>query len=54
MISGFVDEMTTRVLCVNRKVKEHPVDSLDDGLIASAYGRQVKVVRHEHDILHQH
>lgn len=51
---GFVNEMTTRVLCVNRRVKEHPVDSLDDGLIASAYGRQVKVVRHEHEILHQH
>ncbi|HAK46574.1 MAG TPA: ABC transporter [Spirochaeta sp.] len=49
---GFVNEMTTRVLCVNRHVKEHPVDSLDDGLIASAYGRQVKVVRHDHDLHH--
>ena len=48
---GFVNEMTTRVLCVNRHVKEHPVDSLDDGLIAAAYGRQVKVVRHDHDLL---
>lgn len=47
---GFVNEMTTRVFCVNRSVKEHPVDSLDDGLIASSYGRQVKVVRHDHDI----
>lgn len=51
---GFVDEMTTRVICVNRRVKEHPVESLDDGLIAAAYGRQVKVVRHDHDIQHQH
>ena len=51
---GFVNEMTTRVLCVNRKVKEHPVESLDDGLIASAYGRQVKVVRHDHDIQRQY
>lgn len=51
---GFVDEMTTRVFCVNRTVKEHPVDSLDDSLIASAYGRQMKVVRHEHDATHHH
>jgi zinc transport system ATP-binding protein len=51
---GFVNEMTTRVLCVNRSVKEHPVESLDDGLIASAYGRQVKVVRHDHDINPEH
>ena len=50
---GFVNEMTTRVLCVNRHVKEHPVDSLDDGLITAAYGRQVKVVRHDHEISHQ-
>ena len=48
---GFVNEMTTRVLCVNRHVKEHPLDSLDDGWIAAAYGRPVKVVRHDHDLL---
>ena len=47
---GFVNEMTTRVFCVNRRVKEHPVESLDEGLIAAAYGRQVKLVRHDHSL----
>lgn len=47
---GFVDDMTNRVLCVNRSVREHPLDSLDDGLIAAAYGRPVKLVRHDHNL----
>ncbi|MDC7126391.1 MAG: metal ABC transporter ATP-binding protein [Spirochaetales bacterium] len=49
---AFVNEMSTRVLCVNRNVKEHPLETLDDGVIHSLYSSQVKVVRHEQDLLH--
>jgi zinc transport system ATP-binding protein len=47
---GFVNDFTNRVLCVNRTVREHPVDELDDELITAAYGSRVKVVRHDHDL----
>jgi zinc transport system ATP-binding protein len=47
---GFVNDMTRRVLCVSRQVKEHPVDEVDEDLITAAYGRQMKVVRHDHEV----
>ncbi|MBI9106246.1 MAG: metal ABC transporter ATP-binding protein [Spirochaetales bacterium] len=47
---GFVNEFTNRVLCVNRTVREHPVDELDDQVITAAYGSRMKVVRHDHDL----
>ena len=47
---GFVKDMTRRVLCVSRYVKEHPVDDVDENLITAAYGRQMKVVRHDHEV----
>ncbi len=49
---GFVNELTSRVLCVSRNVVEHPLESLDDTLIAAAYGGQAKVVRHDHKLSH--
>ncbi len=48
--TAFVNELTNRVLCVSRNVVEHPIESLDDTLIAAAYGRQTKVVRHDHKL----
>jgi zinc transport system ATP-binding protein len=44
---GFVSNITKRVLCVNREVFEHPVEELANGLIASSYGHQSRVVRHD-------
>ncbi len=45
---GFVSDITSRVLCVNRRVVEHPVEEVDEELISASYGRQMKVVRHDH------
>ena len=47
---GFVTTITKRVLCVNKNVCEHPVHELSNDLITSAYGQEVKIVRHEHKV----
>jgi zinc transport system ATP-binding protein len=44
---GFVSGITTRVLCVNTKVHEHPVEEVDEHLIAKAYGSPMRLVRHD-------
>lgn len=47
---GFVNEFTSRVLCVNRSVREHPLENIEDELIAASYGRRMQVIRHDHDL----
>ncbi len=44
---GFVSGMTTRVLCVNGEVHEHPAEEVNEELIAAAYGRTMRLVRHD-------
>ncbi|MFO7848476.1 MAG: ABC transporter ATP-binding protein [Spirochaetia bacterium] len=44
---GFVSGITTRVLCVNEHVHEHPVEEVDKELIAAAYGSPMRLVRHD-------
>ncbi len=44
---GFVEKSVSRVLCVNNGVAEHPVEDINESLILSAYGHDVKSVRHD-------
>lgn len=50
---AFVNEISTRALCVNRTIKEHPLESLEAGLSSSVYNDRMKLVHHEHDLLHE-
>ena len=45
--TSFVSDITDRVFCVNRKLKEHPADSNFGNVIASAYGQHSRIVRHD-------
>jgi zinc transport system ATP-binding protein len=48
--TGFVTNITDRVLCINRKVVEHPVDSNFSDIVSSAYSSQSVLVRHDIEI----
>lgn len=48
--TGFVTSITDRVLCINRRVVEHPVDSNFSDIVASAYSNQSVLVRHDIEI----
>jgi zinc transport system ATP-binding protein len=45
--TGFVTNITDRVLCINKTIVEHPIDENFSEIIASSYGWQSKIVRHE-------
>jgi zinc transport system ATP-binding protein len=45
--TGFVTNITDRVLCINKTIVEHPVDEIFSEIIASSYGGQSKIVRHD-------
>ncbi len=45
---GFISPYARTVACVNRRVVIHPTSSVDGRLIAEIYGRQVRMVRHDH------
>jgi zinc transport system ATP-binding protein len=45
--TGFVTNITDRVLCVNKTIVEHPIDEKFSEIIASSYGGQSKIVRHD-------
>lgn len=51
--TSFVSDITQRVLCVNHKLVEHPIDEHLNDIIASAYGSSSKIVRHEKIITSQ-
>ncbi len=45
--TGFVNNITDRVFCVNRTLVEHPIDEDFSEIVAAAYGTQAKIVRHD-------
>ena len=45
---GFVSPLVGHVICVNRKVATHPTAELTPELIRDMYGREVRMVRHDH------
>jgi zinc transport system ATP-binding protein len=45
---GFVSRYVKRVACVNRRVVVHPTSEVTGEMINAIYGRDVKMVRHDH------
>lgn len=45
---GFVSPLVGHVICVNRTVATHPTAELTPELIRGMYGREVRMVRHDH------
>mgnify|MGYP003564662481 FL=1 len=45
--TGFVTNITDRVLCVNKTIMEHPIDEKFSEIIASSYGMHSRIVRHD-------
>ena len=45
---GFVSGLVESVICVNHRVVVHPTSELDGTVIAELYGRDVRMVRHDH------
>jgi zinc transport system ATP-binding protein len=45
--TGFVTNITDRVLCVNKTIVEHPIDEKFSEIIASSYGVHSRIVRHD-------
>jgi zinc transport system ATP-binding protein len=45
---GFVTDLVTTVVCVNRTAFLHPTDRLTGDAILDLYGRDVRLVRHDH------
>ncbi len=45
---GFVSPLVGHVICVNRTVATHPTTELTPELIRDMYGREVRMVRHDH------
>ncbi len=48
--TGFVSNITNRVFYVNRTVVEHPMDNRIDDIIASSYGNDSMIVRHDTEL----
>jgi len=46
---GFVSNFVKRVICVNKKVVEHPAECLSGELISELYGSDMHMVRHDID-----
>lgn len=51
---SFVDEEVNRVFCINRRIHEHPAQSVNEELITASYGRPVKTVLHREHLQHSH
>lgn len=49
--TGFVNNITDRVLCVNRKLVEHPFDDNLNSIVSASYSRENKIVRHDISII---
>lgn len=45
---GFVTQLVKRVACVNRRVVVHPTSAVSGEMILETYGRDVRLVRHDH------
>lgn len=50
---GFVSDLAGRVVCVRGTVAVHPTAELTGELIRHLYGRDVRLVRHDHDCLRE-
>ena len=46
---GFVSEVVGKVVCVRGTVAVHPTDELTGEVMRELYGRDVRLVRHDHD-----
>lgn len=46
---AFVAALVERVICINRTVSEHPVDTLTAATLEGLYGHGVQAVRHDHE-----
>ena len=51
--AAFVARLVERVICVNRRVAEHPVAQMDSGAIQALYGHEVHAVQHDHNHNHE-
>lgn len=49
---GFVTDLVKTVICVNRTAFVHPTDQLTGDAILDLYGRDVRLVRHDHHCEH--
>jgi len=45
---GFVSRLVDHVICVNRTVAVHPTASLNQTVLDELFGKDLKVVRHDH------
>ena len=48
--TGYVSTEADRVFCINRTLREHPVEALGHDLIHTTYGRPVSAVLHNVDL----
>ncbi len=48
--TGYVSAEADRVFCINRTLKEHPVEALGHELVDAAYGRPMSSVLHHVDL----
>jgi len=46
---GFVSNLTQKVVCVKQRVATHPACEITNDVIREMYGRDVLMVRHDHD-----
>ena len=46
---GFVSEVVGKVVCVRGTVAVHPTDELTGEVMRELYGRDVRLIRHDHD-----
>jgi len=46
---GFVSSLTEKVVCVKQRVATHPACEITNDVIREMYGRDVLMVRHDHD-----
>ncbi len=44
---AFVSEFVKRVICVNRKVSEHPTCEIDGEFMGDLYGGELRMIRHD-------
>jgi zinc transport system ATP-binding protein len=51
---AFVSRSVPKVLCVNGCVHVHPTQELTDARIRELYGREVRMVQHDHEHLDSH
>ena len=47
---GFVASYVERVICVNRRVVQHPTSALTGEMISDIYGSDICAIRHDHNI----